>query len=89
MSLERIPGLDAWITRDPREDEEHHPLCPQHEDASPLCVCGVPISGHLTRPDCDYIGGNPDDEPDCKCDELDAADACDAADARRDAERDR
>ena len=88
MSMERIPGLDAWITRDPREDESHHPKCPQHEDQPQAFECGG-IEEHFCSLIEREINGCEIVETDCKCDELDAADECDRADARRDAERDR
>ena len=94
--MEHIPGLDAWITRDPREDESHHPECSQHEDAHERCICGCDMEGHPEdhcengrAATCGCDGRKLDDDPDCTCDELRADDKADAAEYRADCRADR
>ncbi len=87
--MEYWKGYDAWKTRTPNDDAEHHPLCACNEDAPDRCECGSLMVAHRTRTDCEYIGGKLDLDPNCTCDELRASDKADAAEYRSDARNDR
>ena len=81
--METWKGYDAWKTRTPNDDAEHHPLCPQHEDAVLDCdnCDGAPDGGHTGDDRCIRA--------ECKCDELRASDKADEAEYRADCRADR
>lgn len=76
--MERIPGLDAWLTRGP-DEQEHDKRCPLSDDY----VCEACAESSQMCEDCD------DGTHECICAELEADDKADAAQAKIDAWKER
>lgn len=81
------PGVTDRMIED-AQGGDHHPACPQHEDADEVYECGG-HNEHFCSIIEREINGCEIVEPDCKCYELDASDKADAAEYKRDAREDR
>lgn len=75
--MERIPGLDAWLTRGPYE-QDHDSRCPGHDD----WICDDCIKSKADL--CEHTEGL-----DCICADLESDAKADAAQAKIDAWKER